>query len=178
MNPRMACSVQCHGDKRLTRLFPGPRVGPLLRPHLRIDQFHRGRHDSRRPPLELPPLPTGRSALLLVDLQHGTCGLDQPERGPHFRRRFQGHTLPRAQQTLPTSQGHGLEVIHTVITDLAANRRDCSLDYKRCGMGFTPGSRVGRVIQELQPLDDELVLLKSSPSPTPLDTPASQHRRR
>jgi nicotinamidase-related amidase len=58
-----------------------------------------------------------------------------------------------------------VEVIHTVIANLTADGRDRSRDYKRCGMGFPPGSRATRVIPELEPLADELVLPKSSSSP-------------
>ncbi|QEY31534.1 cysteine hydrolase [Synechococcus sp. RSCCF101] len=106
-----------------------------------------------------------RAALLLVDLQHGTCGLDQPPRDGAFRQRFTEQTLPRLQQALALSRRHGLEVIHTVIANLTADGRDRSADYKRCGMGFAPGSRAARVIQPLRPLADELVLPKSSSSP-------------
>ena len=56
-------------------------------------------------------------------------------------------------------------MIHTVIANLTLDGRDRSGDYKRCGMGFAPGSRAVRVIEPLQPLEDELVLAKSSSSP-------------
>ena len=56
-------------------------------------------------------------------------------------------------------------MIHTVIANLTADGRDRSLDYKRCAMGFPPGSHATQVIPELAPLADELVLPKSSSSP-------------
>jgi nicotinamidase-related amidase len=56
-------------------------------------------------------------------------------------------------------------VIHTVIANLTADGRDRSADYKRCGMGFPPGSRGAEVLAELEPWADELVLPKSSSSP-------------
>lgn len=104
-------------------------------------------------------------ALLLVDLQHGTCGDAQPRPRPDFDRRFRAVTLPAAMRALALARAAGLEVIHTVIADLTADGRDRSLDYKRCGMGFPPGSRAAQVIPELLPLADELVLPKSSSSP-------------
>jgi nicotinamidase-related amidase len=52
-----------------------------------------------------------------------------------------------------------------VIANLTADGRDRSFDYKRCGMGFPPGSRAAQVIPELAPRADELVLPKSSSSP-------------
>ena len=93
-------------------------------------------------PMEPDPLPAwwqpGAMALLLVDLQQGT---------------------------LAAARRGGLEVIHTVMANLTSDGRDRSLDYKRCGMGFPPGSRATQVIAELAPRPDELVLPKSSSSP-------------
>ena len=118
-------------------------------------------------PLDSPPdwLQPGAMALLLVDLQHGTCGDAQPRPRPDFDRHFRAVTLPAARRALTLARAAGLEVIHTVIADLTADGRDRSLDYKRCGMGFPPGSRAAAVIEELAPLADELLLAKSSSSP-------------
>ena len=107
----------------------------------------------------------GATALLLVDLQQGTCGDAQPRPLPAFDRCFRATTLPAAQRVLAAARQGALEVIHTVIANLTADGRDRSLDYKRCGMGFPPGSRAAEVIPELAPLADELVLAKSSSSP-------------
>lgn len=119
----------------------------------------------------MPPCPPaewfhpGATALLLVDLQQGTCGDARPRPDPDFDRRFAATTLPNAQRVLAAARGARLEVIHTVIANLTADGRDRSVDYKRCGMGFPPGSRAAEVIAELAPMADELVLPKSSSSP-------------
>ncbi|MCP9933482.1 cysteine hydrolase [Cyanobium sp. Candia 9D4] len=115
------------------------------------------------PPAEW--LHPGGTALLLVDLQQGTCGDAQPRPDADFDRRFRATTLPNAERVLAAARRGGLEVIHTVIANLTADGRDRSFDYKRCGMGFPPGSRAAEVIAELAPLADELVLPKSSSSP-------------
>lgn len=107
----------------------------------------------------------GAMALLLVDLQQGTCGDAQPSSRQAFDRQFRADTLPAAQRALAAARRGGLEVIHTVIANLTDDGRDRSLDYKRCGMGFPPGSHATQVIPELAPLPDELVLPKSSSSP-------------
>ncbi|SBO42220.1 Isochorismatase family protein [Cyanobium sp. NIES-981] len=107
-----------------------------------------------------------------MDLQEGTCGRAQPRPRPGFDAVFSRQTLPAAQRALALARAHGLEVIHTMIADLTADGRDRSADYKRCGMGFAPGSPASRVIPPLAPVGDELVLPKSSSSPfssTPLD---------
>ena len=120
-----------------------------------------------RIPLDAPPdwLQPGAMALLLVDLQQGTCGDAQPTPRPDFDQRFRAATLPAAMRALALARAAGLEVIHTVIANLTADGRDRGLDYKRCGMGFPPGSRAAAVIEELAPLADELLLAKSSSSP-------------
>lgn len=107
----------------------------------------------------------GATALLLVDLQQGTCGDCQPQPQTAFDRQFNRNTLPAAQQALAVARHARLEVIYTVIANLTVDGRDRSLDYKRCAMGFSPGSRAAQVIPELAPLADELVLPKSSSSP-------------
>jgi nicotinamidase-related amidase len=122
----------------------------------------RCRMDSRSRPAWWQP---GAMALLLVDLQQGTCGDAQPRPRPTFDQRFHAHTLPAARSALTVARAAGLEVIHTVIANLTADGRDRSGDYKRCGMGFAPGSRAAAVIPELAPLADELMLPKSSSSP-------------
>ncbi|MCP9820065.1 cysteine hydrolase [Synechococcus sp. Cruz-9H2] len=123
------------------------------------------------------------TALLLVDIQNGTCGPAgptssagatplatlpqprQPARPPGFDAHFQAAVLPRLEQALGHARSSGLEVIHTVIANLTADGRDRSLDYKRSGLGFAPGSWEARVIEALAPWPDELVLPKSSSSP-------------
>ncbi|MBE9171842.1 cysteine hydrolase [Cyanobium sp. LEGE 06143] len=105
------------------------------------------------------------TALLLVDLQNGTCGPGQAERRPEFDRLFHERTLPQVQRALGLCRGAGVEVIHTVIENLTADGRDRSRDYKRCGMGFPPGSWEAQVIEPLAPLAGEIVLPKSSSSP-------------
>ena len=119
--------------------------------------------------MELDPLRAwwqpGAMALLLVDLQQGTCGDAQPQVRPAFDAQFRAHTLPAAQRALAVARRSGIEVIHTVMANLTADGRDRSLDYKRCGMGFPPGSRATQVIPELAPGPNELVLPKSSSSP-------------
>jgi nicotinamidase-related amidase len=114
------------------------------------------------------------AALLLIDVQNGTCGPAAPPghaaatlstRPPGFDQHFQAAVLPRLQRALEHARQARLEVIHTVIANLTADGRDRSLDYKRSGLGFAPGSWEARVIEPLTPWPDELVLPKSSSSP-------------
>ncbi len=110
------------------------------------------------------PLHPATAALLLVDLQNGTCGPEQADRRPEFYDQFRQRTLPALEQLLCHSRACGLEVMYTVIGNLTRDGRDRSLDYKLSGMGFAPGSREVQVIDELRPGSDDIVLPKSSSS--------------
>ncbi len=74
--------------------------------------------------MEPDPLPAwwqpGAMALLLVDLQQGTCGDAPPQGRPAFDAQFRAHTLPAAQRALAAARQAHLEVIHTVIANLTS----------------------------------------------------------
>ena len=58
----------------------------------------------------------------------------------------------------------GIEVLYTTIESLTKDGRDRSLDYKITGFNVPKGSWDGKVIDEIAPGDDEIVLPKSSSS--------------
>jgi nicotinamidase-related amidase len=61
-------------------------------------------------------------------------------------------------------RGAGLEVIYTVIENLTQDGRDRSLDYKLSDFNFAKGSWESRVVEEIVPQGDEIVLPKTSSS--------------
>ena len=110
------------------------------------------------------PIVKGRAALLVIDVQNGTCGPADAEVRPEFYKANALRVIPNIAALLAAFRGAGLEVIYTVIENLTADGRDRSLDYKLSGMGFPKGSHASQVVQELAPLPDELVLPKTSSS--------------
>lgn len=72
--------------------------------------------------------------------------------------------VPKMQRLQSVCRGAGLEVMYTTIESLTKDGRDRSLDYKITGFNVPKGSWDGKVIDALQPLDDEIVLPKSSSS--------------
>ena len=58
----------------------------------------------------------------------------------------------------------GIEVMYTVIESLTLDGRDRSLDYKITGFNVPKGHPDGRVIDQIAPAADEIVLPKSSSS--------------
>ncbi|MDB5524526.1 MAG: isochorismatase [Rhizobium sp.] len=72
--------------------------------------------------------------------------------------------IPNMQRLLNAFRKAGIEVMYTTIESLTRNGRDRSLDYKITGFNVPKGSWDGKVIDELAPGDDEIVLPKSSSS--------------
>ena len=110
------------------------------------------------------PIIKGRAALLVIDVQNGTCGPKEAEARPEFYKAAALRVIPNIAALLKSFRNAGLEVIYTVIEDLTADGRDRSLDYKLSDLGFPKGSHEAQVVSELAPLPDEIVLPKTSSS--------------
>ena len=115
------------------------------------------------------------SALLLVDVQnfsahrngaefsHLTDNEFEREYGEFFDK-LRTIAVPNMQRLQRVFRELGIEVLHTTIESLTKDGRDRSLDYKITGFNVPKGSWDGKVIDELEPTDDEIVFPKSSSS--------------
>jgi len=115
------------------------------------------------------------SAILFIDVQNFSVrreggefkNLDEEtiaaEYGYYFEQ-IHNRAIPNMQRLLRAFRHAHIEVMHTVIESLTLDGRDRSLDYKITGFNVPKGSWDGKVIDELQPLEDEIVLPKSSSS--------------
>ena len=110
------------------------------------------------------PIIEGRAALLVIDVQNGTCGPKEAEIRPEFYDAAVQRVIPNIAALIEAFRRAKLEVIYTVIECLTADGRDRSLDYKLSGLGFAKGANEAQVVPELAPLADELVLPKTSSS--------------
>ena len=115
------------------------------------------------------------AALLFIDVQNYTVrrdggtyqGLSEAEideRHGYFFRMMRERAVPNMQRLQSACRQGGIEVIYTVIESLTRDGRDRSLDYKISGIHVPKGSPDGRVIDELAPAEDEIVLPKTSSS--------------
>src|SRR3954463_13894588 len=68
------------------------------------------------------------------------------------------------QRLQAACRGAGIEVLYTVIESLTQDGRDRSLDYKISGIHVPKSARDARVIDEIAPADDEIVIPKTSSS--------------
>lgn len=123
---------------------------------------------------ELPIIPA-QAALLFVDVQNFGAHRDGAEftglSGEEFETKFgwyfdqlENRVVPNMQRLQAACRDAGLEVMYTTIESLTKDGRDRSLDYRITGFNVPKGSWDGKVIDALQPLDDEIVLPKSSSS--------------
>ena len=121
------------------------------------------------------PIEPARAALLFVDVQKYNCTWDGTEyahlseaekkaRFSYFFDNLQARALPNMVKLQQACRRAGIEVTYTVIESLTAEGRDRSLDYKITGFNVPKGSPDAKMVDELAPLDDEIVFAKTSSS--------------
>ncbi len=121
------------------------------------------------------PIEPAQTALLFIDVQNfgaarnGGEYADIPEaefedRLGYYFERLEQVALPNMRRLQRACRGAGVEVMHTVIESLTRDGRDRSLDYKITGFNVPKGSWDAQVIDALAPLDDEIVIPKTSSS--------------
>jgi ureidoacrylate peracid hydrolase len=120
------------------------------------------------------PVVLGQTAMLLIDVQNYTMegggeytGLDDhavAEKYGYFFRQMRQIALPNMQKLQAACRRVGIEVMYTVIASLTEDGRDLSLDYKISGLCCHKDSHDARVLAEVAPIGDEIVLTKTSSS--------------
>ena len=121
------------------------------------------------------PLIPEQSALLFVDVQNfsahkkGTefVGLSEEsftEKYGWYFDKLESQVIPNMQALQTAFRKKKIEVIYTTIESLTEDGRDRSLDYKITGFHVPKGSWDGKVIDQIAPMGDEIVLPKSSSS--------------
>lgn len=121
------------------------------------------------------PLVPALSALLFIDVQNFSVRREGGEFAGHtpeeieaqygaFFRQLEASTIPAMQRLQAAFRRAGIEVMYTTIESLTLDGRDRSLDYKVTGFNVPRGSWDGKVIDEIAPGEDEIVLPKSSSS--------------
>jgi len=107
------------------------------------------------------------TALLVIDMQNRGFNdhlvRNDPE-NKYFYERVAQVVIPNCQQLIAGCRSNGIEVMYTVIESLTLDGRDRGLDYKISGLFAAKGSWEAQVIDDLLPLDDEIVIPKTSSS--------------
>lgn len=121
------------------------------------------------------PLVPADAALLFVDVQNFAAHRDGGEfkdmPKPEFAAKYgwffdelDARVIPNMQALQSACRKAGVEVMYTTIESLTLDGRDRSLDYKITGFNVPKGSWDGKVIDQIAPQGDEIVLPKSSSS--------------
>ena len=120
------------------------------------------------------PVKLGATALLFVDAQNYSMpgGSEYAHLPPdeiekrygYFFREMRERAVPNMQRLQQTCRKARIEVMYTVIEALTQDGRDLSLDYKISRLFCPKGSRDARVIDEIAPTGDEIVIPKTSSS--------------
>jgi ureidoacrylate peracid hydrolase len=120
------------------------------------------------------PVKLGATALLFVDVQnYSTEGggeyADLPReeverRYGYFFREMRERAVPNMRRLQQACRTAGVEVMYTVIESLTLDGREMSLDYKISRLFCPKGSRDAKVIGEIAPIGDEIVIPKTSSS--------------
>jgi len=114
------------------------------------------------------PYEAGATALLFVDMQTiwAEPGLDphHPDwpADHYFYEQLRSVTIPNQVRLLEAARSAGIEVLHTIIECLTLDGRDRSPDYVLSDIFVPKGLPDGRVIDELAPLPNEIILPKTS----------------
>lgn len=114
------------------------------------------------------PYRKDQTALLFVDMQTIFCtpGLDpqHPEfdAGHYYFKRLKAATIPNAVKILDAARDSGIQVLHTIIEALTKDGRDISLDHRLSNLFVPKGLPEGQPIKELELIDNEIILPKSS----------------
>lgn len=120
------------------------------------------------------PVKLGATALLFVDVQNYSledggeyAHLPREEverRYGYFFREMRERAIPNMQRLQRACRQARVEVTYTVIESLTQDGRDMGLDYKISGLFCPRGSCDARVIDEIAPIGDEIVIPKTSSS--------------
>ena len=115
------------------------------------------------------------SALLFIDVQNFAAhpqgaefkdleADEFEEKYGWFFQQLGDSVIPNMQRLQSACRDANIEVMYTTIESLTEDGRDRSLDYKITGFNVPKGSWDGKVIDQIAPQRDEIVLPKSSSS--------------
>lgn len=119
-------------------------------------------------------LATHKTALLCIDLQyldaargHGVFADVEAEGVPaeaheYYFDRLERIVLPNVRRLQDAFRAREMEVIHTRIQSLTHDGRDRSPGHKRLGLHAPPGSKEAQFLEEVAPLQNEIVINKTA----------------
>ena len=108
------------------------------------------------------PLVPRETAVLVIDVQASEASPEALAADPEFAEAVRGRMLPALARLVEGARARGCEVVYTVIEALTLDGRDRSLDHKLSGILVPRGAPGARVLPEVAPGEDDVVLPKTS----------------
>ena len=108
------------------------------------------------------PFDPKRTCLLLIDTQNYVWNPEVAARHPYFDDTLRRVVMPNLQRLLAAFRAAGGEVMYTVMENLTEDGRDRSLDYKLSKFFIAKGSWAAKVLDDVAPAGDEIVIPKTS----------------
>jgi ureidoacrylate peracid hydrolase len=125
---------------------------------------------------EIPIIPR-QSALLFIDVQNynarpdgggytneGLQSAQVEKKHAYFFKHLKAVVVPNMQRLQCACRKKNIEVMYTVIESLTKDGRDRSLDYKITGFNVPKGAWDAKVLAQIRPMEDEIVIPKTSSS--------------
>ena len=107
------------------------------------------------------------TALLVVDVQKGEYNKEYIKNNPkeqYLFDRIKNKVIPNGIKLINSCRNKKIEIIYTVVESLTLDGRDRGLDYKISGIFAAKGSWQAEVVEELKPLENEIIIPKTSSS--------------
>lgn len=102
-----------------------------------------------------------KTAVLVIDLQNAEVSEEVQLKYPDYVDRIRRVVVPNVQRLLDAARSNGVEVIYTTIESLTVDGRDRSVLHKLVNLHLPKGSWGARVLAEIAPVGDEIVLPKT-----------------
>jgi nicotinamidase-related amidase len=114
-----------------------------------------------------------KTALLIIDMQYLDAhrdygmGADAKRQGIESKYDYYFHQLdtvviPNTQRLLDTCRKSGIQVIYPRIASLVQDCRDVSIEHKRINLLAAANSRESEILDEIKPMENEIVLSKGA----------------
>jgi nicotinamidase-related amidase len=114
-----------------------------------------------------------KTALMVIDMQyldaHRDYGMGAAAKKQgitakydYYFRRLDDVVVPNIKRLLKVCRKSGVEVIYPRIASLVKDCRDVSIEHKRINLLAPAGSRESEILDEIKPLDNELIITKGA----------------
>lgn len=114
-----------------------------------------------------------KTALLVIDMQYLDAhrdygmGADAKRQGitdkyEYYFQQVENVVIPNTQRLLSACRARGIQVIYPRIASLVKDCREVSIEHKRINLLAAAGSRESEILDEIKPLENEIVISKGA----------------